>query len=285
MARDPLRPALQTGTYILLYIVAVLILGPLLSWLGGYLVGLAISGLLAAALCNSLCMKIYEGRGLTEIGLPWNAWAGRHFGLGLAAGAGAACVVLAGPLLVHAARMQPSTDPGAGWRATLFVPLLLLCGAAGEEMLFHGFGFQVLVRDLGPVATVLPVGALFAALHSGNPNASPLGLLNTAGFGILFGLAFLRSHDLWLPMGIHLGWNFVVPLFGVNLSGITMRLTGYEIAWNAGPLWSGGGYGPEASILTSGVLFVLLVFIWKAPLYRQHAYLLDEARDKAQEYS
>ncbi len=277
MPRDPLRPALQTGIYILLYIVAVYLLGPLLSWLGGYLVGLTVSGFLAAALCNTLCMRIYEDRGLTQIGLRWNGPAARHLLLGVAVGAASACFVLLGPLLFRAAHFEAAHDPGAGWRAALFLPLLLLCGAAGEEMLFHGFAFQVLLRDLGPFSTILPVGIVFGLLHSANPNATPLGIVNTAGFGILFGCAFLRSHDLWLPMGLHLGWNVALPMFGVNLSGITMRVTSYRIAWKAGPLWSGGAYGPEGSILTSVVLVLLLALIWKLPVRRQHTYVLDEA--------
>ena len=188
---------------------------------------------------------------------------------------GAAALVLAGVLLFHAARLE--RDPGgpASLSSLFFVSVLLLFGSAGEELLFRGFGFQVLLRALGGWATVLPVGAIFAALHAGNPHATWLGLANTAGFGVLFGYAFLRSHDLWLPIGLHFGWNFTLPLFGVNVSGLTIRLTGFSMRWSAGTLWSGGEYGPEGSILTSAVLFLLLAYLWKAPLRRQSSALLD----------
>ena len=45
--------------------------------------------------------------------------------------------------------------------------------------------------------------------------------------------------------------------------------------WSAGTLWSGGEYGPEASILTSAVLFLLFAYLWKAPIRRQPSALLD----------
>ena len=135
--------------------------------------------------------------------------------------------------------------------------LLLAAGAVGEEMFFRGYGFQVLLATCGPWATVVPVGVVFALLHSANPNATWLGIVNTAGFGILFGYAYLRSRDLWLPIGLHFGWNFTLPLFGVNVSGLRMRMTGHEMVWTAGKLWSGGDYGPEASLLTSGVMVLL----------------------------
>ncbi len=44
--------------------------------------------------------------------------------------------------------------------------------AAGEEMIFHGYAFQILVQKIGPYAAVIPVGVIFGLLHGGNPNAT-----------------------------------------------------------------------------------------------------------------
>src|SRR5258708_1241292 len=62
----------------------------------------------------------------------------------------------------------------------IFVTVILIFGAAGEEILFRGYGFQVLLRSIGPYATILPVGVLFGALHASNPHVTNLGLVNTA---------------------------------------------------------------------------------------------------------
>jgi CAAX protease family protein len=220
-------------------------------------------------------MRIYEQRRLAAIGLLWDRAALENLGLGILGGAGAAALVLSGPLVVHAAHLERDSQNPASVASFAFVSFLLLFGSAGEEMLFRGFGFQVLLRRFGDWTTVLPVGVLFGLLHARNPHASWLGLANTAGFGVLFGYAFLRSHDLWLPIGLHFGWNFTLPLFGVNVSGLTIRETGYSMEWSAGTLWSGGGYGPEGSILTSLVLLLLFAFLWRAPIRRQPSALLD----------
>jgi hypothetical protein len=129
----------------------------------------------------------------------------------------------------------------------------------------------------GAAATVLPMGVLFGLLHAGNPNATWFGIANTAGFGVLFGYAYVRSRDLWLPIGLHFGWNLVLPLFGANLSGIKIvnEVTGHRMVWTAGSLWSGGEYGPEASVLTTGVLLVVFAYLWKAPIRRQRSPIVD----------
>ena len=272
---DAFHTITKIVVYVCLFFATAYVLGPLLYWLGGYIVSITATVLLAAAFSNSLCLRIYVRRGIAAIGLQGDRAALVNLGFGCLGGMAAAALVLAGPLLFHAARIAPDPGSPASVSSFFFVSVLLLFGSAGEELLFRGFGFQVLLRALGGWTTILPVGVIFAVMHAGNPNATWLGLANTTGFGVLFGYAFLRSHDIWLPIGVHFGWNFTLPLFGVNVSGLTMRLTGFTMRWSAGKLWSGGEYGPEASILTSAVLFLLFAYLWKAPIRRQPSALLD----------
>ena len=112
---------------------------------------------------------------------------------------------------------------------------------------------------------------------------NPLALINTAVFGILFGYAYLRSRDLWLPIGLHAGWNMVLPLFGSDLSGFTIfrEATGHELVWRAGAIWSGGAYGPEGGVLASVALVPLALFVWKAPVRRQRSLITDVAEEGA----
>ncbi len=275
---DALHVTLKVVVYIALYFAAAFVLGGLLNWIGGpggYFVTITVTGLLAATFTNTLCLRIYVHRGIAAIGLPSDRAALANLGFGCLGGIAAAALVLAGALLFHAARLEPDPGSQSGLPSFFFVAVLLLFGSAGEELLFRGFGFQVLLRALGGWTTILPVGVIFAALHAGNPNATWLALANTTGFGVLFGYAFLRSHDIWLPIGLHFGWNFTLPLFGVNVSGLTIRLTGFSMRWSAGTLWSGGEYGPEGSILTSAMLLLLFAYLWKAPIRRQPSALLD----------
>jgi uncharacterized protein len=276
---DPIRLVLRVVLYILFYYVTARICGTVVMWIGGdavYFAGITLTSLLAAWLTNWLVLRFFEqGRTVMALGLWLNSASARNLLWGLAGGAGSAALVLAPPLFVHAAHWVPVAEGTPTVASFFYVSVLLLAGAAGEELLFRGYGFQVLVSNLGPFSAIIPVGVVFALLHNANPHASQLGIANTAGFGILFGYAYWRTRDLWLPIGLHFGWNVALPLFGVNVSGLKIVLTGHEMVWTSGALWSGGEYGPEASLLTALVLPVLFVFLLKAPLGRQRSPFTD----------
>jgi membrane protease YdiL (CAAX protease family) len=131
------------------------------------------------------------------------------------------------------------------------------------------------MRGYGSWTAILGIGALFGLMHRFNPGATTLSTINTAGFGVLFGAALFRSHDLWLPIGMHFGWNTTLPFLGVPLSGFTIRTTEYRLVWKTGVVWSGGSYGPEASVLATFVLLVLFAVVWKMPVRKGAAWLLD----------
>lgn len=255
------------------------IFATLIYELFGYLPAGMLGTFLAAVVANAVVVRIWERGRLEDVGMGWSRASQRHLLIGMAAGASAALAVCALPTLTGAAQIVRSSAGGFRLDMLLVMTLGLLFGAVGEELLFRGYGFQVLLGVFGPWATILPFGLLFAYMHSQNLNVSWLGLTNTALWGILLGYAYWRSGDLWLPIGIHFGWNWVLPLFGVNLSGFTIGVTGLEMKWSAGPLWSGGAYGPEASVLTTAVVAAVAYGIHRVKLERQTMFLVEAQKE------
>jgi membrane protease YdiL (CAAX protease family) len=274
--RDWVKPLMGAFVCFLLFRIALFFIYPAIEFLGGKLMGITLGMLLSAAIASALAMAIFESRRFTDLGLHWQGGSRRNLLTGLVLGGVAAAAVILVPLAFGMAHFAPLSSPDISWRGDLFLPVLLLCGAMAEELAFRGFVLQYLVRGWGAWAALLSTGALFGLLHDGNPGATWLSDVNTGLFGVLFGYAVLRSHDLWLPIGMHFGWNVTLPFLGVELSGLTIRVTGYEVVWNSGDLWSGGKYGPEASPLTSIVIVLLFLAVWKAPLRRGWTWLLDE---------
>jgi len=262
---DKMGILLRVGLFILIGWLGMKIFPVVIYTAGaGILITSAISTFAAAAVANAITVRIYERGRLADLGLAWSHTSRREFLIGFAAAAGAVVVILAGPAAAGFAHFEPSPAVEHPWASFLFVSLVLLFGAAGEEMLFRGYAFQLLVRSIGAFATILPVSILFGVVHLFNPNATMMGLINTILWGILLGVGYWRTNALWLPIGLHFGWNFALPVFGANVSGFTMGVTGYALRWRTGDFWSGGAYGPEASVLATVIVVALFFVIQRA---------------------
>ncbi|MBI2689610.1 MAG: CPBP family intramembrane metalloprotease [Acidobacteria bacterium] len=258
--------------------IAFLLLQPF-----GLFVGATLGSFAGGAIATVLALRIYLQGTLPDIGLVWHAAAARHLGLGMALGAGSAVLVVGVPLLIDKAYFVPSSEYPLSFPAMFLVGIVLLFGALGEELIFRGYPFQMLAGRYGTFQILLPAAVLFAAAHAGNLNSSPLGLFNTFLWGVVLGYSLLRSGDLWLPTGLHFGWNFTLPLFGVNLSGFRMGMTGRTLEWRASDLWSGGSYGPEASVLSSLVVAGLFFALHRIPLSRQRLLLMPDLIEEVEE--
>jgi len=264
---------LRVGVYAIIAFLGYYFVFPIILFFLGtpVLVISTLGTFAAAAVANTLALRIYERGNLADIGLGWTPASRRNLSLGLLGGLGAALVVILLPVIARLADFEKVPNERLRWPSLLFVSILLLFGAVGEEMLFRGYGFQVLVRGVGAFATILPVSVLFGLAHSQNLNFGPLALFNTILWGVVLGYAYVRSGDLWLPIGLHFGWNWALPLLGANLSGFTMDVTGYAMHWKAGDRLSGGAYGPEGGLLTTAVAIGLFFFLVKAPIQHQEA--------------
>ena len=224
-------------------------------------------------------MRVFDRRPLADIGLQVNIASARNLGLGIVMGGGAAALMLWAPLLAGTGHLVARGDAQTNIPSLIFYLAALLFAAMGEELIFRGYAFQLLIEKMGPFATILPVSVLFGFAHGMNPNASQLGIANTIIWGILLGYAFLRTHDLWLPIGLHFGWNAVLPLFGVNLSGHTIDVTRYTYRWDLMPIWSGGSYGPEGGLLSTIFAVSLFFALMKAPVVQQQARVAPSLND------
>lgn len=143
----------------------------------------------------------------------------------------------------------------------------MAAAAVTEEVLFRGVLFRFIERGAGTWIAVVASSVLFGLWHLPNPNASLLGIaIITVGAGGLLAVAYVATRSLWLPIGIHFGWNFAASaIFSTEVSG-NGTPAGLLDATTSGPLLiTGGDFGPEASPY-SLVFLVLatLVCLWVA---------------------
>lgn len=258
-----------------LFLLFVRILGGLFGWvlneLVGYFPAAALSIFAAAALSTLIVVRTFERAQFVDVGLAWSRVSQRHFLTGVAAGLVPAVAAVLPFLLIGYAFYERTTVTGAGFAPGRFAMLLvlLLFGAIGEELMFRGYAFQIILNIARPFTTILPFAVLFAAAHTGNLHASALPIANTFFWGIILGYAYVRSGDLWLPIGIHFGWNMALPLLGAPLSGFEMQVTGFLLKWRAPELVSGGNYGPEGGLATTAAAGLLFLWLLRAKIEKQ----------------
>lgn len=147
------------------------------------------------------------------------------------------------------------------------VLLMLLFGSLAEELVFRGYPFQHLEQGIGGGWAIVVFSALYGILHLINPGAGVWGIANTILIGILLSIAYLRTRALWLPWGIHFGWNTTLGLlFGLPVSGFRFfTLIRYTDAY--GPKWvTGGHYGVEASVPAMITILIGILIVATLPL-------------------
>ncbi|NEE36450.1 CAAX amino terminal protease self- immunity [Streptomyces sp. ADI98-12] len=133
-----------------------------------------------------------------------------------------------------------------------FTVLGMMVGVAVvEEILFRGIVFRLVEQLTGTLGALAVSGVLFGALHLVNSGATVWGALAIAvEAGLMLGAAYAATRTLWLPIGLHLGWNFAVSgVFGVTVSGNQDMPAGLFHSVLSGPAAiTGGDFGPEASV-------------------------------------
>lgn len=172
----------------------------------------------------------------------------RSLTAGLLVGAAAICTVIMILWLSGLATFATGTGT-AGLANAILVPFTT---AVIEEILFRAILFRLLEEMIGTLSAALLSAALFGLAHIGNAGATVMAILFLSlSLGLLTALAFAASRSLWMPIGLHLGWNFALSyLFGTLNSGEAAPSHLLRTTFSGPPLLTGGSFGLEASMVT-----------------------------------
>ena len=273
--RPGLRALLFLPTYAALLAVLVVLLRAFLPRPGGevgelFLLGQSLVLVPITALASWILLRLADRCSFRNLGLWFYAGWGKELGLGLGVGALMLSVVVgAGAAFGGTEWHLRDVEPMVLLRGFLWSAALLIPAATFEELLFRGYPFQRLVESWGALIPVVAISGLFGLGHASNPNATAFTVANTVLAGIWLAQAYLKTRALWYPIGLHFSWNFIMAyVYSLPVSGIVLK-SQLLAATDHGPQWlTGGDYGPEGSILTTGVLVVAIVWQWRTRLLK-----------------
>jgi membrane protease YdiL (CAAX protease family) len=184
------------------------------------------------------------------IGLPKRPTAVEEWTIGAAIGWGIMLLAILPMALAGTLHVSFWTQPRA-FSLLILNLVTLVVAALAEEVAFRGYPFRCLIGAVGPTAATVISSVLFGLLHMLNNEATWTSVLITMFAGVLFSVAWLRTHGLWLPWGMHFAWNASMGvLFGLPVSGIT-DFSSVVQTQAFGRTWlTGGFYGPEGATFT-----------------------------------
>jgi membrane protease YdiL (CAAX protease family) len=201
-------------------------------------------------------------RGLrAALNLPRRVTAGREWTLGGAIGWGMAVAAVLPLALVGALHVRLWMEPRAFNLWGLHLATVLFA-TLGVEVALRGFAFQRLIEGIGPMWATATIAILLGFAHGINPESTWISILVTMIASVLFSLAWLRTHGLWLGWGLHFAWDaslgllFGLPVRGVSGLGSVVQTRTIGSAW-----FTGYDFGLEGALFTAVVLIAGIVVL------------------------
>ena len=272
---SPDEPRLRAGWRLLIQTILLVVFGVVISLVSSFL-GPLNGSMLWSQILNFILItgSVYvarrwlDKRSFESLGLKLD----KHTLLDILAGIGITFVQM-GFIYVLMLGLGWLTFEGFAWDfdpinvvirgvVTFFIAFIFV--GWNEELLSRGYHLQTIASGLNLFWGVVISSAVFGLLHLGNPNAT---LVSAAGIffaGVYLAYGYIRSRQLWLSIGLHIGWNFFEGVvFGFPVSGLDIyALTRIKVQ---GPeIWTGGAFGPEAGliVLPSLLLGAGLIYLY-----------------------
>jgi uncharacterized protein len=223
--------------------------------------------LLSVYISSVIMVKLFEKRPIHAIGLPAHKRLPLEVVQGFLIGAIMISVIFWVQYSAGWIEIEWRGLSGQSLASVLFSSLILfLVVGLTEELLFRGYPFQILVESIKPLYAIGIMSVLFMLAHSGNPHISPLSLFNILLAGIWLSVAYLKTRTLWLPAGLHISWNFFQnTVYSYPVSGqLFEERTLFALKQTGPDILTGGVFGPEGGLLTTGIIIISAVFIHNA---------------------
>ena len=141
--------------------------------------------------------------------------------------------------------------------------------AWNEELVYRGYIMQSLASGLNLTWGILISSIYFGIEHLSNPNSNGMAVAGIFLAGLFLAYGYMRTGQLWLSIGLHLGWNFFESaVFGFPVSGYDSPGL-FHISVSGPEFWTGGAFGPEAGFISLPINLFGVILIYLYTRYRK----------------
>jgi uncharacterized protein len=244
------RLALTAGKICLFLIVWGALYAPFVVG-GGSRVTIEIAGAVTVLLAAWIFTRWIDKRPFVSIGFEIRN-AGRDLVAGLVLGLAMMSLVVLALWSFGFAEREPLV--GFSWTALAIAAVVMMTNTVTQEVLVRGYVQQTIQSYFGAASGVIFSALLFTLLHAPAIKGAPLPAANLFAAGLLLSVAYVTTRNLWLPIGIHFGWNFLQgPVLGLTVSGQSVDCGWRLFRLHGAPLFTGGMFGPEGGLIAGAV--------------------------------
>jgi len=210
-----------------------------------------------------LWVRFFEGRSISSLGFTKDGALKKYlsgFAIGLLMNS-----LVVGIMAIFGSIETASESTNTTGLDAVGIVIIFLFGfvvqGASEEILSRGWMFQVIGSRYKPWIGVLITAIFFTAVHLGNAGVNPASVINLLLVSVLLVLFVMNDGSLWFACAWHSSWNWIMGnVYGLSVSGHVDKVSIFDLNTTGNELISGGGFGPEGSLVTTLVLF--LGIIW-----------------------
>src|SRR5262249_49572844 len=217
-----------------------------------------------------ICLRFFESLRLATLGLALHFGWWRDVLKGFLLSAGMIVAVVGLQMIGGGTRIRVNPvlleEPGSVIADLIVALLLLVVAGAFEELTYRGYASETLVRDMQAILPIAIFSVLFGFGHWYNPSRTFFSTTNTVLAGIWLSVAYLKTRNLWFPIALHFGWNWMMgAFFGLPVSGLEIPKRPLLLSTSGEPVWlTGGDYGCEGGAATTVIFLLSTVILWRA---------------------
>jgi CAAX protease family protein len=154
------------------------------------------------------------------------------------------------------------TDIIPDWKSLFLSAGIFVMVAFSEEIAFRGYILNNLMDSFNKWTALLISAILFSLFHLGNSYIGFIPLANIFLAGVLLGINYIYTRNLWFGIFLHFSWNFFQgPLLGFKVSGININSL-LQTDLQGSVMVTGGDFGFEGSISDMALTIISILLLY-----------------------